>query len=385
MTDVVINTAKKTIIGLEEAPIHLDNSLPLFEGLSDREYATTLLLIICETCGRCFPPEYDTRRKRSRLLLHLSDSNLLSIINSTYEDGRKLISSYTALGDRNVLRSNAYAPVCSNTQMYNPDMIVKYLAGIRDDNNVREMLNIYCGRVFHESSDLDKIFDYALDENHWDRTKLFFSTPNALPRLCRKLELKLIYHPIEINERPLSEYPDPVDMDPPKTPVTTSASNHANAIGQSHLTQRDTDNLAHDTSPKPALPNDPHACPTVPHANHPAYCTHSVTSPRPQLIEMDEVSTLTLAKTCNSSDDDEATTAPSVATQDKHALVQKEVFSPPDEPSITANVSVCDTISTSQPTKRRSRRLSNRHLATKTPRSVRDTRSSIGVDRQGGD
>ena len=127
------------------------------------------------------PPAYDSRRKKARILLHLADTLIFEIINAPPEDATILISNYTALGDLNVLRSSASAPLCSNTQLFDPSMLVKHLAGIRDGKDTKDIVNTYCGRVSHNTMELDAILDHALDPSYWDRTRLFFSNPNILP------------------------------------------------------------------------------------------------------------------------------------------------------------------------------------------------------------
>lgn len=144
MIPAAVNAAKLAINFPDmddDSPCH--QNLPFFEELSNRDYTMSLLLVVIKKHNNCFPIKYDTRKKKARLLLHLSDTLLFKITNASPENAKALIVSYANRGNINSIRTTAFAPICSHVQLFDSSMLVKHFLGTRNDEDVRYMVGVY--------------------------------------------------------------------------------------------------------------------------------------------------------------------------------------------------------------------------------------------------
>ena len=74
------------------------------------------------------------------------------------------------------------------------------------------MVGTYCGQHYHNNKNLETVFGRVLNNGNWDLSKAFFSNPNTMPRLYRKLGMPLVYLPIKISEDTLDSFQDPEEM-----------------------------------------------------------------------------------------------------------------------------------------------------------------------------
>ena len=131
-------------------------------------------------------------------------------INTDGNKARRLNETYTAKGDLDTVRSTAFSPMCTHIQMHDNQTLMDHFSGIPNLADLKKMMIEHLARFFHDCPAFLRVISHMT--RPWERARHLFNQPNSVTRVCRRLGVSLVYHPIEITEDALDYFIDPPQM-----------------------------------------------------------------------------------------------------------------------------------------------------------------------------